>query len=59
MGACIVRFGSYLKWSIGAAGPTAIKMAQWAATRDDLFPEPMCIKLAELQEAGACVATSV
>jgi hypothetical protein len=27
----------YLRWSIGQAGPTCIKMAQWASTRDDLF----------------------
>eukprot|EP01083_Nonionella_stella_P136774 416354_1 len=25
-------------------------MAQWAATRDDLFPEELCDKLAELQQ---------
>jgi hypothetical protein len=32
----------YLRWSIARAGPTSIKMAQWAATRDDLFPEELC-----------------
>ncbi|KAL4369720.1 hypothetical protein GQ457_05G029670 [Hibiscus cannabinus] len=30
------------------AGPAFIKWGQWAATRPDLFPRDLCIKLAEL-----------
>ncbi|KAI6012492.1 hypothetical protein F5J12DRAFT_890841 [Pisolithus orientalis] len=34
------------------AGPTFIKLAQWAATRPDLFPTLLCDKLGELHSKG-------
>ncbi|TFK77342.1 ABC1-domain-containing protein [Pluteus cervinus] len=35
-----------------AAGPTFIKLAQWAATRADLFPAPLCERLSLLHSSG-------
>ncbi|KAI6136306.1 hypothetical protein F5141DRAFT_1073758 [Pisolithus sp. B1] len=35
-----------------AAGPTFIKLAQWAATRRDLFPTVLCDKFGELHSRG-------
>ncbi|TYJ13054.1 hypothetical protein E1A91_A10G025000v1 [Gossypium mustelinum] len=34
--------------SLEKAGPAFIKWGQWAATRPDLFPRDLCIKLSEL-----------
>ncbi|KDQ20338.1 hypothetical protein BOTBODRAFT_125948 [Botryobasidium botryosum FD-172 SS1] len=34
------------------AGPTFIKLAQWAASRADLFPDALCDRLGTLQSAG-------
>ena len=39
----------YLHWSIGAAGPTCIKLAQWASSRDDLLSPELCARLSQLQ----------
>jgi len=33
------RLWRYAIWSIEEAGPTFVKFAQWAANRNDLFPE--------------------
>ncbi|KAJ3573045.1 hypothetical protein NP233_g2673 [Leucocoprinus birnbaumii] len=35
-----------------AAGPTFIKLAQWAASRKDLFPSILCEKLGSLHSQG-------
>lgn len=35
-----------------AAGPTFIKLAQWAASRADLFPSVLCEKLGSLHSRG-------
>ncbi|KAF8349665.1 hypothetical protein F5887DRAFT_878026 [Amanita rubescens] len=37
---------------MSAAGPTFIKLAQWAASRADLFPTLMCEKLGTLHSRG-------
>ncbi|KAK2461565.1 hypothetical protein APHAL10511_006028 [Amanita phalloides] len=37
---------------MSAAGPTLIKLAQWAASRADLFPTLMCEKLGTLHSRG-------
>ena len=41
-------FTSALKW----AGPTFIKLGQWASTRPDLFPNDMCNELSLLHECA-------
>ncbi|GMK56789.1 hypothetical protein CspeluHIS016_0306290 [Cutaneotrichosporon spelunceum] len=34
------------------AGPTFIKLGQWAASRADLFPEALCIKMSKLHSSN-------
>ena len=41
---------NYLIWSITRLGPCFIKMAQWASTRPDLFPEKLVKKMIKLQD---------
>jgi len=38
-----------LVWSLESAGPVYIKLAQWASTRRDIFPESICNRLSRLQ----------
>ena len=40
----------YAIWSIEKAGPTLIKLTQWATTRNDLFPQTFVSKFARLQD---------
>mmetsp|Transcript_25414 Transcript_25414/g.73516 ORF Transcript_25414/g.73516 Transcript_25414/m.73516 type:complete len:554 (+) Transcript_25414:81-1742(+) len=40
----------YAIWSIEKAGPTFIKLTQWATTRNDLFPQTFVSKFARLQD---------
>ena len=40
----------YAIWSIEKAGPTFIKLCQWATTRNDLFPVEFVSKFAKLQD---------
>jgi aarF domain-containing kinase len=42
---------SYGLWAIESAGPTFIKLIQWAATRPDLFPEALVAKFAHLADS--------
>eukprot|EP01104_Vermistella_antarctica_P013229 TRINITY_DN3975_c0_g1_i1.p1 TRINITY_DN3975_c0_g1~~TRINITY_DN3975_c0_g1_i1.p1 ORF type:complete len:765 (+),score=117.48 TRINITY_DN3975_c0_g1_i1:186-2480(+) len=42
----------YLAWSMGVAGPCFIKLAQWAATRPDVFPPDVCESLSVLHTAA-------
>ncbi|RIA93611.1 hypothetical protein C1645_722542 [Glomus cerebriforme] len=37
--------------SMETAGPTFIKLAQWAASRTDIFPQEMCNRLSKLHSA--------
>ncbi|GES90640.1 ABC1-domain-containing protein [Rhizophagus clarus] len=37
--------------SMEMAGPTFIKLGQWAASRTDIFPQEMCIRLSKLHSA--------
>ncbi|KAK9450711.1 ABC1 family-domain-containing protein [Limtongia smithiae] len=37
-----------LVWSMEAAGPTFIKLGQWAASRTDIFPHRMCVEMSKL-----------
>ena len=40
------------RWALAAlasSGPAAVKFAQWAATRRDIFPDEMCARLSTLQ----------
>ena len=32
----------YFLWATHAAGPTAVKLAQWASSREDRFPQDFC-----------------
>jgi len=41
----------YNLWGIEYAGPTFIKLCQWASTRADLFPAVFCDRLSRLQDA--------
>jgi aarF domain-containing kinase len=41
----------YSLWGIEVAGPTFIKLTQWASTRSDLFPAEFCLRFARLQDA--------
>eukprot|EP00560_Eucampia_antarctica_P008292 CAMPEP_0197825936 /NCGR_PEP_ID=MMETSP1437-20131217/2960_1 /TAXON_ID=49252 ORGANISM="Eucampia antarctica, Strain CCMP1452" /NCGR_SAMPLE_ID=MMETSP1437 /ASSEMBLY_ACC=CAM_ASM_001096 /LENGTH=609 /DNA_ID=CAMNT_0043426161 /DNA_START=101 /DNA_END=1931 /DNA_ORIENTATION=+ len=40
----------YAIWSIEKAGPTYIKLCQWATTRNDLFPVEFISKFSKLQD---------
>jgi len=40
----------YTHWATETAGPFFIKMAQWAASRRDLFPPKFCERMASLQD---------
>ncbi|KAF7580914.1 ABC1 family protein [Clavispora lusitaniae] len=47
------RFGArlwyrYLRWSAEVAGPSFIKLGQWAASRTDIFPKELCEELSHL-----------
>mmetsp|Transcript_29289 Transcript_29289/g.33982 ORF Transcript_29289/g.33982 Transcript_29289/m.33982 type:complete len:599 (+) Transcript_29289:241-2037(+) len=41
---------NYATWSIEKAGPTFIKLMQWATTRHDLFPAEFITRFAALQD---------
>ncbi|CAN6613054.1 hypothetical protein TRVA0_005S02014 [Trichomonascus vanleenenianus] len=38
----------YLTWTMEVAGPSFIKLGQWAASRTDIFPEGLCSQLSKL-----------
>jgi len=40
----------YALWATQAAGPTCVKLAQWASSRDDRFPAIFCEKFSRLQD---------
>ncbi|KAF9454095.1 ABC1-domain-containing protein [Macrolepiota fuliginosa MF-IS2] len=42
----------FLVYQMEGAGPTFIKLAQWAASRKDLFPALLCEKLGSLHSQG-------
>ncbi|KDN44741.1 ABC1-domain-containing protein [Tilletiaria anomala UBC 951] len=42
----------YLVVSLEAAGPTFIKLAQWAGSRQDLFPKELCDMFGKLHSNG-------
>ena len=42
---------AYYIWCIELLGPSYIKLAQWASTRPDLFPEDLTVRLERLQDA--------
>lgn len=44
---------AYTYHAVQALGPAFIKLAQWAATRRDLFPHFLCDRLAELHDRGS------
>eukprot|EP00729_Bicosta_minor_P012215 gene12215-23557_t len=41
-----------LLWAVENNGPALIKLAQWAASRKDLFPEQFCQQFARLHEGA-------
>jgi aarF domain-containing kinase len=41
---------NYAIWSIEKAGPTFVKLCQWATTRNDLFPADFVSKFSKLQD---------
>ncbi|SOV01379.1 related to aminoglycoside acetyltransferase regulator from P. stuartii [Ustilago sp. UG-2017a] len=43
---------SFLVKQMERAGPTFIKLAQWAGSRQDLFPDGLCQRLARLHSNG-------
>ncbi|ODQ65977.1 atypical/ABC1/ABC1-C protein kinase, partial [Nadsonia fulvescens var. elongata DSM 6958] len=38
----------YITWAMEHAGPSFIKLGQWAASRTDIFPEGLCLQMAKL-----------
>ncbi|KAJ1458529.1 ABC1 family-domain-containing protein [Pelagophyceae sp. CCMP2097] len=48
-GAVAEAWWKHALWGIEASGPTLTKLAQWAATRRDLFPRTACVRLSRLQ----------
>lgn len=42
----------YTLHTLQCLGPAFVKLGQWAATRRDLFPLHMCIRLSELQDTA-------
>lgn len=40
----------YALWAVEQAGPTFIKLTQWASTRSDLFSAEFCSRFAKLQD---------
>eukprot|EP00164_Ancoracysta_twista_P012340 GFYU01019348.1.p1 GENE.GFYU01019348.1~~GFYU01019348.1.p1 ORF type:complete len:693 (-),score=131.72 GFYU01019348.1:71-2149(-) len=42
-----------LAWCLQMAGPTFIKLGQWASARPDLFPEDLCRVLQRLQSSNS------
>lgn len=38
----------YFTWTMEAAGPSFIKLGQWAASRTDIFPDALCVELSKL-----------
>ena len=40
----------YALWATQAAGPTCVKLAQWASSRDDRFPAAFCERFSRLQD---------
>ena len=43
---------AHLLWATEAAGPTVTKLAQWSATRRDVFPGAFCDHMERLQDAA-------
>mmetsp|Transcript_15392 Transcript_15392/g.34488 ORF Transcript_15392/g.34488 Transcript_15392/m.34488 type:complete len:594 (-) Transcript_15392:420-2201(-) len=41
----------YALYAVEKAGPTFVKLCQWASTRSDLFPIEFCSRFARLQDA--------
>jgi hypothetical protein len=46
----VVAAPRYTIWAIEESGPTFVKFAQWAANRNDLFPEEWTTRLRVLQD---------
>ena len=44
------RLASVLVWCMEAAGPTFVKLGQWASTRPDILPEDLCRELSRLHD---------
>lgn len=45
-------FWSYAMWATQQAGPTVVKLAQWASSRDDRFPAEFCQRFSRLQSSA-------
>jgi len=41
----------YILWAVEKSGPTLIKLAQWASTREDLFPAALTYRFTKLQDS--------
>ncbi|KAJ2724836.1 hypothetical protein GGI07_001689 [Coemansia sp. Benny D115] len=42
----------FLRAQISGAGPSFVKLAQWAASRTDLFSEQLCLELGKLHDSN-------
>ena len=42
----------YFLYTLNSLGPAFVKLAQWAATRRDLFPPYICDRLGKLHDKG-------
>ena len=41
-----------MRWAVERGGPAFIKLAQWAAMRNDIFPAAMCAELGRLHHSA-------
>ncbi|KAH8094397.1 kinase [Aureococcus anophagefferens] len=46
-----MAYWRYAIWAVETAGPTFVKLAQWASTRPDMFDAALCARFAVLHDA--------
>ena len=49
--ALVEAYWRYAIWAVETAGPTFVKLAQWASTRPDMFDAALCARFAVLHDA--------
>ena len=47
----VEAYWRYALWAVEKAGPTFVKLAQWASTRPDMFDEELCERFKVLHDA--------
>ena len=49
--ALVEAYWRYAIWAVETAGPTFVKLAQWASTRPDMFDAALCARFAVLHDS--------